>query len=188
MGSEAHKGSRASRYLAAGSVKMRNTAIAASVMFAMSFPVGAEEPHVDCGVTELLHTNTSIRFVGADPTNADVGDRRILHWFLEDLGGFYIGEFDVVTTVLGGTADMGHYVRVDGSINLPNGSLFVATSTLLNDASNTLNSGNPKEVIDWAIVGGTGDFAEARGMLSVVVPEERSQHLENRPMTLNIAC
>ncbi len=166
----------------------RNTAFAASLVFALTYQVGADELNVSCGVTELLHTNTSIKFVGADPTYAEIGDRRILHWFLEDRDGFYVGEFDVVTTVLGGTADMGHYVRVDGSINLPNGSLFVATSTLLNDASNTLNSGNPKEVIDWAIVGGTGDFSEARGVLSIVVPEEGSQHLENRPMTLNIAC
>lgn len=167
---------------------MRNTAIAVSVVVAMSSQVVGEEPRIGCGVTELLHTNTSIKFVGADPTNAAVGDRRILHWFLEDLSGFYVGEFNVVTTVLGGNADMGHYVRVDGAVNLPNGNLFVTTSTMLNDASNTSNSGNPKEVIDWAIVGGTGDFSEASGMLSIVVPEEGSQHLEDRPLTLRITC
>lgn len=166
----------------------RCLALSVGAMLAIASNGYAGESHVGCGITELLHSNTSIRFVGANPAEAEVGDRRILHWFLEDLSGLYVGSFDVVTTVLGGTSEMGHYVRVDGSINLPNGSIFVATSTSLSDATDTMSSGNAQEVIDWAVIGGTGEFSNSSGVVSIEVPDEGANHLENRPMKLTLNC
>lgn len=169
-------------------LRTRFLTLSVGSMLAIASTGYAEEAYIGCGTTELLHSNTSIRFIGADPAQAAAGDRRILHWFLEDLSGLYVGTFDVVTTVLGGTSEMGHYVRVDGSLDLPNGNIFVATSTSLRDATDTLSSGNAQEVIDWAVVGGTGDFANASGVVSITVPDQGASHLENRPMTLTIRC
>ncbi|MEX0278261.1 MAG: hypothetical protein AB3N19_12140 [Ruegeria sp.] len=166
----------------------RQFALTFSAALALASAGNAEEALIGCGTTDLLHSNTSIKFVGANPLEAEVGDRRILHWYLEDLTGLYVGSFDVVTTVMGGTSDMGHYVRVDGSFTLPNGNIFVATTTTLNDATDTMSSGNAQEVIDWAVIGGTGDFSEASGVVSIVVPEKGVNHLENRPITLSITC
>ncbi|MDP5220930.1 hypothetical protein Q5Y75_27470 [Ruegeria sp. 2205SS24-7] len=161
-------------------------------VFCLALPIGAtaqtDEALVGCGQTELLHSNTSIRFVGANPAKADVGDRRILHWYLEDLSGLYVGAFDVVTTVLGGSEDMGHYVRVDGSFTFLNGDIFVATTTSLANAAYTHSSGDAQQVIDWAVTGGTGDFANAGGIVSISVPEEHEPHLDNRPLSLDIRC
>ncbi len=166
----------------------KNHVLTVGMVLATTSIAQAEEAHIGCGTTELLHSNTSIRFVGANPAEAQVGDRRVLHWFVEDLSGLYVGSFDVVTTVLGGTSEMGHYVRVDGAFNLPNGNIFVATSTTLGDAADTLSSGNAHEVIDWAVIGGTGDFSNASGVVAIEVPEHGENHLENRAMTLTLNC
>ncbi|MDP5220415.1 hypothetical protein Q5Y75_24830 [Ruegeria sp. 2205SS24-7] len=160
--------------------------------FGLALPIGAaaqtDESFVGCGQTELRFSNTLIEFVGVNPASAGVGDRRISHWYLEDLGGLYVGAFDVITTVLGGHQDMGHYVRVDGSLAFPNGDIFVATTTSIADAADTYRSGEAQQVYDWAVTGGTGDFANASGMVSVTVPEKHQAHLDNRPIKLDVRC
>ncbi|WP_372572611.1 hypothetical protein [Ruegeria jejuensis] len=155
-------------------------------------PLGAaaqtDEALVGCGQTELLHSNTSIKFLGADPQNAEAGDRRILYWSLSDLDGRFVGTFDVVSTVLGGSAEFGHYVQADGVIAAPSGELFVTEVVYLGDATDTGRSGEDQQIIELIVTGGTGDFSGASGTVSITVPESQSDHLRDRPMLLDIRC
>lgn len=160
--------------------------------FGLALPIGAaaqaDETLVGCGQTELLHSNTSITFVGADPQNAEAGDRRILYWSLSDLDGRFVGTFDVVSTILGGSAEFGHYVQADGVITAPNGELFVTEVIYLGDATDTGRSGEDQQVIELIVTGGTGEFSGASGTVSITVPESQDDHLRDRPISLDIRC
>ncbi|MEX0350263.1 MAG: hypothetical protein AB3N15_12645 [Paracoccaceae bacterium] len=155
-------------------------------------PLGAaaqsDEVFIGCGQTELLHSNTSITFDGADPKTAEVGDRRILYWSLSDLDGHFVGTFDVVSTVLGGSPEFGHYVQADGNIIVPNGEIFVNEVVYLGDAADTGRSGEDQQVIELIVTGGTGQFSGASGTVSITVPEYQDDHLRDRPMSLDIRC
>ena len=148
----------------------------------------AQEATLSCGNWQILQSNASIEFIGEDATNAKAGDRRILNWRLSDLDGTQLGTFHVVTTVLGSIDGIGDFVTADGSMVFPNGEVFVAITATLQDAADTERSGHAPQIFDWAILGGTGDFANAKGTLKIEVPNDNRSHLQNRPFIVEMSC
>lgn len=141
-----------------------------------------------CGQTDLLHSNLSIRFLGNDPNAAEIGDRRILYWTLKDLDGEIVGSFDVLSTVLGRTADLGDIVHAEGLLTLDTGDIFIDGIVPLGDATDTDRSGTDDEVIELRISGGTGEFSNSTGRVLITVPNEADDHLQNRPISLQLDC
>ncbi|MDP5216894.1 hypothetical protein Q5Y75_06665 [Ruegeria sp. 2205SS24-7] len=163
-------------------------AYAIGIALSLNSAAQASEAYVGCGQTELLHSNTSIKFVGAKETEDEVGDRRELYWHLKSLDGDFAGTFDVISTIIGGDTKTGHDVRVDGLLRLPNGNIFLLGRTSLEDATDTERSGNAAQQVDLTVTGGTEEFADASGGVTITVPESDKNHLENRPMTINLSC
>lgn len=141
-----------------------------------------------CGQTDFLHSNLSIRFLGNDPNDAETGDRRILYWTLEDLDGQIVGSFDVLSTVLGRIANLGDVVHAEGLLTLETGDIFINGVVPLGDASNTSRSGKADEIIELRISGGTGEFLNSTGRVLISVPSEADDHLQKRPITLQLDC
>lgn len=141
-----------------------------------------------CGQTDLLHSNLSIRFLGNNPNDAEIGDRRILYWTLKDLDGEIIGSFDVLSTVLGRTTDLGDVVHAEGLLTLDTGDIFIDGIVPLGDATDTSRSGPDDELIELRISGGTGEFFNSTGRVLISVPNEADEHLRNRPITLQVDC
>lgn len=146
------------------------------------------ESLIGCGQTDLLHSNLSIRFAGEDPNSAEAGDRRILYWMLKDLDGEIVGSFDVLSTVMGRTDETGDIVHAEGLLTLGNGEIFIDGVVPLQDASDTSRSGKDEQIFELKISGGTGEFLNSSGTVSITVPKQEEEHLQNRPITLRIEC
>lgn len=144
----------------------------------------AETP-LACGDHDLLKTNEGITFLGDADQGAQIGDRRVLNWRLHEAGGPDLGRFHVVTTVLGADA-AGHVITAIGSADLANGEIHAMVNAVLPDASDEdQSSGAP---VEWAIIGGTGDFAHATGTLRTGPPAHDSDSLADWVFELRMRC
>ena len=130
-------------------------------------------------------SSENILFLGEEIESAKPGDRRILDWRVHDAEGNDLGSFHVVTTVLRDSAD-GHLITAAGSVVLNNGEIHASTTAELPDASSETRSS--AEPVDWAIVGGTGDFAHAYGTLVTGPPQDAADSLDDWSMEFAMAC
>ena len=167
---------------------LHKTAFILCLLLPLSLAAQAQDAGPACGPMQLFQNQVSIEFIGGDPEQPQPGDRRILHWFLTDQSGDEVGTFHVVTTILGDAGTMGDLVTADGTLVFPNGEMFVAVTTSLEDAGDTGRSGRAPQVFRWAVLGGTDEFANAQGVLTTTVPTDEEGHLDQRPLDFDISC
>lgn len=150
----------------------------------MGAPASAADP-LTCTDHDLLMTNEGITFLGDEPGDAKIGDRRVLNWRVHASSGRELGRFHVITTVLG-ARDGGHLITAVGSVDFPNGEIHATVNAWLPDASDEdQSSGAP---VDWAITGGTGDFAHASGTLLTGPPSKDRSSLSDWVFELRMRC
>lgn len=138
-----------------------------------------------CEDALMFMSSESILFLGDEIEGAKPGDRRILDWRVHDAEGNDLGSFHVITTVLSDTTD-GHLITAVGSVLLDNGEIHATITAELPDASSEARSS--AEPVDWAIVGGTGEFAHAYGTLVTGPPPDAADSLDDWPMVFTMAC
>ncbi|MEM8571935.1 MAG: hypothetical protein AAGG56_13665 [Pseudomonadota bacterium] len=140
---------------------------------------------LECTDQDLLMTNESITFLGDVAEGARVGDRRVLNWRIHAPDGSDLGNFHVVTTVLGAD-EGGHTITAVGSADFLNGEIHAAVTALLPNASDEDQSSSAP--VDWAITGGTGDFAHAAGTLLTGPPADDNLSLNDWVFELRMRC
>ncbi|MEM7463630.1 MAG: hypothetical protein AAF362_13240 [Pseudomonadota bacterium] len=138
-----------------------------------------------CENMSLLMSNEKILFLGDKLKGAQPGDRRILNWRVHDSDGSKLGAFHVVTTVLSDTEN-GHFITSTGSLVVDTGEVHAIITTELPDASSEAQSST--DAVNWAIVGGTGEFAHATGTLITAPPQHSAKSLDDWALDVAVAC
>ncbi|WP_421725304.1 hypothetical protein [Bauldia sp.] len=139
-----------------------------------------------CTDLALFQKLEELIYVDHGPEGVHPGDRRILRWAVHDAEDNRIGVFHVITTVLQSVEGRGDAVTASGTIVFPNGDVVASITTDLPDASDTERS--TLGPVDWAIVGGTGDFASATGTLITSPPEDGDYNLQDWTLDITMSC
>ena len=140
---------------------------------------------VGCHDQAFLMDNEFVAFVGKIPAVAEPGDRRILRWRVYEDAGEKVGDFHVLTTILS-QSKAGDWVRADGSIAFSNGTIHATVLTVLRDPSDTTKSSST--IDDYVVVGGSGEFANAKGIIRLTPPHQSHSRLNGWLMELKLDC
>lgn len=104
---------------------------------------------------------------------------------LHDAEGVDLGRFHFVGTVLDITED-GDLVSGIGTVAFATDDIFTRITTELPNAA-TASASVPQEV-DMAIVGGTGAFASASGLVTIAPPGNHALDLNDWAVNIEVDC
>ncbi len=127
---------------------------------------------VHCGnfAVQVLYTN--VEYLDSGAPGVGVGDQRFGHQQLSDANNEHIGDQYFHTIVVPGGSDEFHQAIVSGHTVFANGTIDWAGTGPIADPQAEANPGLPDEV-RRSVVGGTGDFAGARGTVVTFYDDER---------------
>mgnify|MGYP003695112767 CR=1 FL=1 len=116
-----------------------------------------------CGIFNLYIANGDVSYFDIKPEGVSVGDRRVGRYGVIADNGKKIGTFVFTGTIMP-PSDSGNFeLHATAYYQLPNGSLTTAMVYRMVDASKT--SDIPDRQFTYPVVGGTGTFVGARGIL-----------------------
>ena len=124
-----------------------------------------------CADMALKREFVSAQYIDHGAAGVSVGDVRIVIWKIWDLGRQNDVAMQVIATVVDAAGDEQWNTIEDAVIRFGNGTIRASSAASVADPADTATGGQTP--LQWAVLGGTGAFAEVRGTIATAPIEDR---------------